>query len=91
MKSYDQEEISFFNGQALLAGSEGDYLDPNEAYFSSIISSNTIVGVQYECSKKETIKQPAYYPTGRKNNYFPLNKKRSSLSMAQGQMAQNSS
>uniref|UniRef100_A0A914E6C1 Egg coat matrix protein n=1 Tax=Acrobeloides nanus TaxID=290746 RepID=A0A914E6C1_9BILA len=69
MMSYDQQEISFFNGQALLAGSEGDYLDPNEVYLSSFISSNTIVGVLYECSKKETIKQPEYYPTETCSNF----------------------
>uniref|UniRef100_A0A914CQ70 Uncharacterized protein n=1 Tax=Acrobeloides nanus TaxID=290746 RepID=A0A914CQ70_9BILA len=69
MKSYDQQEISFFNGQALLARSEGDYLDPNEVYLSSFISSNTFVGVLYECSKKETIKQPEYYPTETCSNF----------------------
>jgi hypothetical protein len=63
-QSYEQQEISFFNGQVLLARSEGDYLNPHLTYLTSNPSSNSYTGVIYECSSQRNVIQPEIYPIG---------------------------
>jgi hypothetical protein len=68
MNSYDTYEILFFNGQALIFGSQGDFFNPNQVYFSSTISKS-YTGVIYGCSRQEIIGKPEFYPSGIKEDH----------------------
>lgn len=64
MHTYEPDVISFFYGQALVGGKQGDYLDPTQTYYSSQPSGNSYTGAIYQCTGEMIVEKPAVYPSG---------------------------